>query len=205
MALILDEMATRRMWSRQVVNYSTGRVVVLGADKGVAAQWLLAHYGPQVCSLQNLRPFCQLMLQQGVLLVTGTAEGSREQTHHRQCYCVRTTARHVRRLYLFKQRAAQSSRCRLCGLNMQACIASVHPASRSLQHPDVPLHPQVTLAILLAVCAAMMGAFLGYHVVLLRSGMTTSETFKWRDLRLALGEQLYGDGDGGRWRLMLTV
>ena len=51
------------------------------------------------------------------------------------------------------------------------------------------------MVVLMAVCAAMMGAFLGYHLWLLRAGMTTNETFKWRDLRLALGEQLYGDAD----------
>ena len=64
------------------------------------------------------------------------------------------------------------------------------------------------MAVLMAVCAAMMGAFLGYHLWLLRAGMTTSETYKWRDLRLVLGEQQYGTdrddvadagngGDGG--------
>ena len=48
MALILDDMSARRMWSRKLVNYRTGRVVVFGADKGVAAQWIIANYGPQV-------------------------------------------------------------------------------------------------------------------------------------------------------------
>jgi uncharacterized iron-regulated membrane protein len=56
---------------------------------------------------------------------------------------------------------------------------------------------QVTMAIMLAACAAMMAAFLGYHLWLLRAGMTTNETYKWRDLRLALGEQLAADGGGG--------
>ena len=47
-ALVLDEMGARRMWSRQLVNYRTGRVVVFGSDRGVAAQWIIANYGPQV-------------------------------------------------------------------------------------------------------------------------------------------------------------
>ena len=48
------------------------------------------------------------------------------------------------------------------------------------------------MVVLMAVAAAAMSAFLGYHMWLLRIGMTTNETIKWRDLRLALGEQLYG-------------
>ncbi len=36
------------MWGRRLVNYRTGRVVVFGADRGVAAQWVVANYGPQV-------------------------------------------------------------------------------------------------------------------------------------------------------------
>ncbi len=51
------------------------------------------------------------------------------------------------------------------------------------------------MVVLMAVAAAAMGAFLGYHMWLLRVGMTTNETVKWRDLRLALGEQLYGGPD----------
>ena len=47
--VILDKMSARRMWSRQLVNYRTGRVAVLGKDRGVAAQWIVANYGPQVC------------------------------------------------------------------------------------------------------------------------------------------------------------
>ncbi len=47
-ALILDDMSARRMWGRQMVNYRTGRVVSFGADRGVAAQWIVANYGPQV-------------------------------------------------------------------------------------------------------------------------------------------------------------
>ena len=50
---------------------------------------------------------------------------------------------------------------------------------------------------MLAACAAMMAAFLGYHLWLVRVGMTTNETYKWRDLRLALGEQLAGNKGGG--------
>ena len=50
MALVLDELASRRMWSRQLVNYRTGQVVVMGADWGIAAQWIIANYGPQVHS-----------------------------------------------------------------------------------------------------------------------------------------------------------
>ncbi len=51
------------------------------------------------------------------------------------------------------------------------------------------------MLVLVAVAAAAMGGFLGYHMWLLRVGMTTNETVKWRNLRLALGEQLYGGPD----------
>ena len=42
---------------------------------------------------------------------------------------------------------------------------------------------------MLGVVALMMALFLGYHLMLLRAGMTTYETHKWRDLRLRLQEQ----------------
>ena len=51
------------------------------------------------------------------------------------------------------------------------------------------LRRQVMLMVLLGMSGAMMGAFLGYHLLLLRAGMTTAETYKWRDLRLALAER----------------
>lgn len=42
---------------------------------------------------------------------------------------------------------------------------------------------------MLGVTTLMMALFLGYHLLLLRAGMTTSETYKWRDFRLRLQEQ----------------
>ncbi len=57
MALVLDEMASRRMWSQQLVNYRTGQVAVLGTDWGVTAQWIMGNYGPQVhaASIKSIR------------------------------------------------------------------------------------------------------------------------------------------------------
>ena len=52
-ALVWNEMASRRMWSQQLVNNRTGQVAVLGADWGVAAQWIVGHYGPQVHAVTN--------------------------------------------------------------------------------------------------------------------------------------------------------
>ena len=45
------------------------------------------------------------------------------------------------------------------------------------------------MVVMFGMVALVMGTFLGYHLVLLRAGMTTNETFKWRDLRNRLQEQ----------------
>ena len=41
------------------------------------------------------------------------------------------------------------------------------------------------LGVLLAALAALMGSFAAYHLWLVRCGVTTYETYKWRDVRLA--------------------
>ena len=46
--VLRDELARRRVWGRRMVNYRTGRVVVLGPDRGALMQWTVANYGTQV-------------------------------------------------------------------------------------------------------------------------------------------------------------
>ncbi len=53
--------------------------------------------------------------------------------------------------------------------------------------------------MLLAALAALMGSFLAYHLWLVRCGMTTYETYKWRDVRLAGGRPLWCALEGPRW------
>jgi len=43
--------------------------------------------------------------------------------------------------------------------------------------------PIVMLGVFLAILVIMLGAFLGYHVWMIRDGVTTNETFKWKDHR----------------------
>lgn len=50
---------------------------------------------------------------------------------------------------------------------------------------------QVLLGILLAVVAAIMGAFLVYHLWLLRRGVTTYETYKWQAVAANQGRPIW--------------
>lgn len=54
---------------------------------------------------------------------------------------------------------------------------------------DVPPLLQVSIVMMLGVVTLIMTLFLGYHLLMLRAGMTTYETYKWRELRLRLQEQ----------------
>lgn len=43
--------------------------------------------------------------------------------------------------------------------------------------------PLATLALFLVILAIMLGAFLGYHLWMIKQGVTTNETFKWDQVR----------------------
>ena len=190
-AVILDEMSARRMWSRQLVNYRTGRVAVLGKDRGVAAQWIVANYGYQVGLTCSFGP-------------------RYEQCRHESSVACQASARFPAGILTGRAHVSPSALKRIhpdrrakwvwpCSWLKRAELQSSLCSRANNYTLSVPLTVcsmlQVTMVILMAVCAAMMGAFLGYHLWLLRAGMTTNETFKWRDLRLALGEQLCGGTD----------
>lgn len=50
LVVIRDELVSRRVWGRRMLNYRTRQVVVLGPDRGALMQWVVANYGSQVNS-----------------------------------------------------------------------------------------------------------------------------------------------------------